>query len=104
MMGVDQLRACYGEKHVIKAVEQQAVETLLISDSLFRARDPTVRKKFVKLVDSVREFGGEARIFSSLHVSGEQLDRMTGLAAILRFPMPELDEDSGDSSDSDFEN
>jgi hypothetical protein len=32
------------------------------------------------------------RIFSSSHVSGEQLGQMTGVAAILRFPLPELDE------------
>jgi hypothetical protein len=42
------------------------------------------RKKFVSLVDSVREFGGDVKIFSSLHVSGEQLDQLTGLCAILR--------------------
>jgi len=98
----DPLRACYGPKHVAMAVEQQAVETLLISDRLFRARDPAERRKYVQMVDSVREFGGEARVFSSLHISGEQLDQLTGLAAVLRFPMPELDEDSGDdSSDED---
>ncbi len=97
----DPLRACYGEKHVQAAVEQQAVEQLLISDRLFRAQDVTQRKKFVKMVDDVREFGGDVRIFSSLHVSGEQLDQLTGLCAILRFPMPELDEDDSDDTDSD---
>ena len=37
------------------------------------------------LVDSVREFGGDVKIFSSLHVSGEQLDQLTGLCAVLRY-------------------
>ena len=99
----DPLRACYGEKHVLKAVEAQAVETLLISDSLFRkAPTLTERKRFVALVDGVKEFGGEVRVFSSMHVSGEQLDNLTGVCAILRFPMQELDEDSdGDSDDED---
>jgi protein pelota len=32
----------------------------------------------------VREFGGTAKIFSSMHVSGEQLEQFTGLCAILR--------------------
>lgn len=46
-------------------------------------------------MDSVRESGGDVRIFSSMHISGEQLEQLTGIAAILRFPMPELeDEDS----------
>ena len=35
-----------------------------------------------------------------MHVSGEQLEQLTGICAILRFPMQELDEDS-DSSDED---
>jgi protein pelota len=36
MMGIDELRAYYGPKHVARAVEAGAVKTLLISDSLFR--------------------------------------------------------------------
>lgn len=54
------------------AVEAFAVETLLITDSLFRSRDLNERKKFVAIVDSVKENMGQVRIFSSLHVSGER--------------------------------
>uniref|UniRef100_A0A1B0D4Z0 Uncharacterized protein n=2 Tax=Phlebotomus papatasi TaxID=29031 RepID=A0A1B0D4Z0_PHLPP len=38
-----------------------------------------------------------------MHVSGEQLAQLTGIAAILRFAMPELEDDSDeeDKSDSD---
>jgi protein pelota len=36
MIGVDEQRAYYGPKHVVRAVEAGAVGTLLISDSLFR--------------------------------------------------------------------
>ena len=59
-------------KHVERANEEQAIETLLISDELFRAQDIAIRKRYVNLVDSVRENGGEVKIFSSLHVSGER--------------------------------
>ncbi len=38
-----------------------------------------------------RETSGEVRVFSSLHVSGEQLAQLTGVAAILRFPCPEIE-------------
>ena len=34
----DPLKAFYGEKHVFRASEAQAIEVLLISDKLFRAR------------------------------------------------------------------
>ena len=56
-------------------------------------------KLFAYTCIQVREFCGTAKIFSSMHVSGEQLEQLTGLCAILRFPMEEL-EDS-DDSDSD---
>ena len=59
-------------KHVQAAVDAFAVETLLISDALFRSRDLSERKKFVDIVDSVKENMGTVRIFSSLHVSGER--------------------------------
>ncbi|CAG2121638.1 unnamed protein product, partial [Medioppia subpectinata] len=54
----------------------------------------------VRLVDSVRENGGEVRLFSSLHVSGEQLDQLTGVAAILRFPMQDLEDEPYEDDDS----
>ncbi|KAK9873137.1 hypothetical protein WA026_021372 [Henosepilachna vigintioctopunctata] len=89
-------RAFYGKKHIEKANEAQAIEILLLSDKLFRCQDIKLRKQYVHLVDSVRDSGGEVKIFSSLHISGEQLDQLTGVAAILRFPMPELEEDTDD--------
>jgi len=91
------LKAFYGEKHVLRAAEAQAIDVLLISDTLFRAQDVVKRKKFVNLVDEVREYGGVVKIFSSMHVSGEQLEQLTGVCAILRFPMQELDD--SDSED-----
>ena len=35
-------------------------------------------------------------MFSSLHVSGEQLSLLSGVAAILRYPLPELDDDAAE--------
>lgn len=94
-------KAFYGKKHVLKAADAQAIETLLISDNLFRCQDVATRKEYVQLVDSVRDSGGEVKIFSSMHVSGEQLAQLTGVAAILRFPMPELEDSEDEQSDSD---
>ncbi|XP_046686902.1 protein pelota-like [Homalodisca vitripennis] len=95
-------KAFYGVKHVEAANESQAIETLLISDNLFRCQDVQERKRYVSLVDSVRDSGGDVKVFSSMHVSGEQLMQLTGVAAILRFPMPDLDdEDEREGSDSD---
>lgn len=35
----------------------------------------------------------------SMHVTGEQLGQLTGIAAVLRFPLPEIEEDDDESSD-----
>lgn len=94
-------RAFYGTKHVERANEGQAIETLLISDKLFRCQDVAQRKRYVALVDSVRDNGGDVKIFSSLHISGEQLDLLTGIAALLRYPMPELEDEELSSGDEE---
>jgi protein pelota len=40
----------------------------------------------------VKDGGGEALVFSSMHISGEQLNQLSGIAAILRFPLPDLED------------
>ncbi|KHG02401.1 Protein pelota [Gossypium arboreum] len=92
MLSNDPARACYGPKHVEIAHERMAVQTLLITDDLFRNSDVITRQKYVSLVNSVKNSGGTAHIFSSMHVSGEQLAQLTGIAAILRFPLPDLED------------
>lgn len=87
MLASDELRAWYGPEHVALAVDRGAVGTLLISDDLFRAADPAKRNKYVQMVDDVRARGGEAIIFSSMHESGVQLNLLTGIAAILTYPL-----------------
>jgi protein pelota len=83
----------------------------MVTDNLFKSADIKQRRIYVDLVDSVKLHGGTVLIFSSMHVSGAQLDKFTGVAAILRFPCPETAEmvvvkagnceDSDDSSSED---
>ena len=68
-------KAYYGYFHVQKANEELAIDSLLISDELFRSSDIATRKKYVALVESVRERGGTVYIFSTMHVSGQQLQQ-----------------------------
>lgn len=92
MLSNDPDRACYGPKHVEVAHERMAIQTLLITDELFRSADIATRQKYANLVKAVKDSGGAAYIFSSMHVSGEQLAQLTGIAAILRFPLPDLED------------
>ncbi|KAI3980647.1 hypothetical protein MKX01_025212 [Papaver californicum] len=90
MLSTDADRACYGPKHVEVAHERMAIKTLLITDELFRNSDVQIRQKYVELVNSVKNSAGNVHVFSS--ISGEQLTQMTGIAAILRFPPPDLED------------
>ncbi|CAL5389371.1 unnamed protein product [Camellia sinensis] len=84
-------RACYGLKSVEAAQELSAIKTLMITDELFKNAEIAMRKKYTGLIKSVTEAGGKALVLSSMHVSGEELAKLTGIVAVLRFPMPELD-------------
>jgi len=92
MLSNDSARAFYGPGHVFAAHDRLAIQTLLITDELFRSADINTRRKYVNLVESVKAGGGEVFVFSVMHISGEQLQQLTGIAAILRFPLPDLED------------
>lgn len=103
----DTNKATYGPREVEAAVEQGAVGrgggVLIISNRLFRAQDVAERKRWVSLVDRVRDVeGGEVRVLSADHESGKRLDGLGGVAALLTFPIaeedlaPDADEDEDD--------
>jgi len=45
----------------------------------------------------------EVKIFSSLHVSGQQLAQLCGVAAILRYPCPGIEDDVEEDDDEQDE-
>ncbi|THW24869.1 hypothetical protein D6D23_04862 [Aureobasidium pullulans] len=103
----DDGRAWYGPKEVESAVEKGAVGrgggALLISNALFRAQDVAVRRRWVSLVDKVsQEHGGDVRVLSSMHESGKRLEGLGGVAAILTFPIDDMDDVEG-GEDIDIE-
>lgn len=100
-MRQDDGRAVYGPAEVEAAVEAGAVGrgggVLLLSDELFRSQEIGVRKRWVSIVDRVKDReGGEVRVLSSAHESGARLKTIGGVAALLTFPMFEVDEEGGE--------
>ncbi|KAL7066050.1 putative pelota protein [Cryptosporidium serpentis] len=85
---------CYGLNHVKKALENNAVDTLLLCDSLLRCFDASKRRFITNLAELNTNLGGKLYIYSENHFSGQQLQKLSGMAAILRFPM--LEEEFGD--------
>lgn len=105
MLRKDDGRAWYGPNEVEKAVEKGAVGrgggVLLISDGLFRAQEIATRRRWVKLVDRVRDIeGGEVRVLSGTHESGKALEGLGGIAAILTFPLEDLDSDDEEEDET----
>merc|ERR1711988_1763954 len=104
----DPLRVQYGYKYVKRCSDMNAIDTLLICDSLFRNFGN--RRDFVNLCEDVKKNGGKVLQFSSLHVTGQQLLQLTGVASLLRFPIdlendeeflstyPEIADGNGDLS------
>ncbi|KAJ1875134.1 Translation factor pelota [Coemansia sp. RSA 990] len=94
-------RAFYGYEDVSKAAEHGAIGTLMVTDELFRAADVPTRKKYIQLVEDSQASNANVLVFSSLHVSGERLNQLTGVAALLNFP---LVLESDEEPESDREN
>lgn len=90
----DDNKAWYGENEIVKAAEYGAINYLLLTDKVLHSDDIAQREKYLKLMDSVESNGGKAMVFSTLHSLGEELDQLTGIACILKYPLPDLDEDN----------
>ena len=64
-------------KPISTKLENQTIESScanfhVIDFVLFRSADVPTRKRYVKLVEEVKDNGGAFKIFSSLHISGER--------------------------------
>ena len=60
--------------------------------SCYRVKNAKARRKWVDLVEQVKSAGGKVHLFSARHASGQELELLSGAAAILRFPMPDLED------------
>lgn len=81
------IRATFGMKHVQRAAEECAIKELLLADGLFRSANVDERKAYGKLITTVKDNGGKVMIFSPNTKADEDLTKLTGVAAILNFPL-----------------
>ncbi|KAI9849396.1 MAG: Translation factor pelota [Thelocarpon superellum] len=105
MLRKDDGRAWYGPREVERAVEKGAVGrgggVLLVSNALFRSHDVGARRRWVRLVDAVKAEGGDARVLSSMHESGQRLEALGGIAALLTFPLEDLDDEDEEDDEGE---
>ncbi|CCG20650.1 hypothetical protein CORT_0A02590 [Candida orthopsilosis Co 90-125] len=88
----DDGRAWYGLEEITKALNLDAIRYLMVSDELFRSDDIETRRQYIDLTEQAKRMGAKVYIFSSLHESGIQLNQLTGVAALLKYPIPDLDD------------
>lgn len=91
LLSTEPNKAVYGLRDIETANHYEAISCMMLSDMLFRSNNLALRKKYSQLLYQVKEYA-EVRIFSSMHPSGQQLNQLTGIAAILKFEVPDLSE------------
>lgn len=100
-------KAVYGLRDVEIANHYKAISCMMLSDMLFRSNNLALRKKYSGLMYQVKSYGADVKIFSSMHITGQQLNQLTGIAATLKFEVLELSERlameqrDGDDNDDD---
>lgn len=81
--------ATYGDDEVAKAVQYGAVDHLLVTDKKLREGDHEHRRWMDSLIRNTEKTRGDFHIVSTDHPAGDQLQRIGGIAAILRFRIGE---------------
>lgn len=76
-------KATYGMENVKKAAKAGAIDKLLISDKQLRKN----RKNIEPIIEQSRKTGANIYIVSSEHEAGNQLARIGGAAALLRYKL-----------------
>jgi len=84
-IGKDEPTIAIGLAEATRASQMGAIETFLISDVKFRESRGDDRSNLENLLKDIETGGGKIEIVSSLHPSGEQLLKMGGYIALLRF-------------------
>ncbi|MCQ5337518.1 MAG: mRNA surveillance protein pelota [Candidatus Methanomethylicia archaeon] len=77
----------YGIEEVKRAVEQGAVDSLLISDKLFKKLNINEKLIIEEICKKVENYGGKVYFIGSEHEKGIQFFNLGGIAAFLRFPI-----------------
>ncbi len=79
----------YGFEAIENATNYGAVEKLLVADSRLRETTDEERRALEKLMKKVEEAKGEVMVLSTENEAGTKLLSLGGVAALLRFPLPQ---------------
>ena len=86
-LGKSEATVIYGLEAVENAVQMGAVEKLVVADMLIRESEVEQRLRLEKLMREVEQRRGSITVVSTEHEAGEKLLALSGIAALLRFPI-----------------
>ncbi|MEM2937576.1 MAG: mRNA surveillance protein Pelota, partial [Candidatus Bathyarchaeia archaeon] len=87
-LGRNERNVAYSLEEVRKAADFGAVETLVLADTMLREASDEERLSLEGLMKSVEEKGGKVMVVSTEHEAGAKLLALGGIAALLRFALP----------------
>ena len=86
-LGKSEATVTYGLEAVENAVQIGAVGTLVLADTMLREVGDKQRLHLEKLMQEVEQRRGSITVVSTEHEAGEKLIALSGIAALLRFPI-----------------
>jgi protein pelota len=86
-LGKDEATVTYGREKVETAVQMGAVEKLVLADTMLRESGEEQRLHLEKLMREVEQRRGSITVVSTEHEAGAKLLALSGIAALLRFPV-----------------
>jgi protein pelota len=87
-LGKGEATIIYGIAAVESAVKIGAVEKLVLADTLLRESEEEQRLSLEKLMREVEQRKGSITVVSTEHEAGAKLLSLSGIVALLRFPIP----------------
>lgn len=84
----EERKVTYGFEETKRAVQMGAVEQLAVVDDLMKG-EAEIRRTIEQLLEENSRFNGQNVIISNSHPFADQLKALGGIAALLRFPLPE---------------
>lgn len=88
-LGKGEANVAYGFDEVKKAASMGAVEKLILADSALRDSSDEQRLRLEGLMREVEDKKGTVMVVSTEHEAGRKLTALNGLAALLRFALPQ---------------
>lgn len=106
ILSTDYEKVIFGLKQLQIAIDNKAIDFLLVTDDYLRKLGPYNRKEMHKKFIEIETQGGIVKYLSSMHPTGQRVNNLGGITGVVKFIIPELetmDEDYNDIADDHVE-